>query len=144
VRAAALLLLALGAAGCVVDTHAAPVPGRDARVVLGPGGTARRAWPAAWSRGARFLVENRTGAPVETILVDLTGEGAPEELVEAVVEDPPGAPAAILGSPVGQWPLRARVGNPGAVLLPPDAVLSLVLRVEGKPGRCVVQFEVPK
>jgi hypothetical protein len=144
VRRAAILLWGLAAAACVTDPHADPVPGHDARVILGAGGRGEARWPASWSRGARFLLENRTGAPVETILLDLSGKGEPRELVEAVVEDPAGAPATILPSPVGSWPLRARLGNPGTVLLEPGATLSLRLRVEGTPGRSTARFEVPK
>jgi len=144
VRIAALLLPALLASSCVTDPHSAPIPGRDAHVLLGERGTAMIRWPAGWSRGARFLVENRTGAPIETILVDLSETGSPRELLEAAIEEPAGAPSVILPSPVGMWPLRARLGNPGSVLLEPGATLSLRLRVDGSAGKTTVRFDVPR
>lgn len=143
-RLAAVLLLGLAAASCVSDPHGNPIPGRDVRLILGEKGTASARWPAAWARGARFLLENRTGSPVETILLDFGGEGEPRELVEAVIEEPAGAPAVILPSPVGSWPMRARLGNPGTVLLEPGATLSLRVRVEGTPGKATARFEVPR
>jgi len=139
-----VLLLVLAAASCISDPHSSPLQGYDTRVILGEGGTGRTPWPAAWSRGARFLVENRTGAPVETILLDLGGRGAPRELVEAVVEEPAGAAASILAAPVGSWPLRARIGTPGTVLLEPGATLSVRVRVEGSPGKSTAEFSVPR
>ena len=143
-RGLAILLLGLAASSCVTDPHGAPIPGYDARVILGEKGIASARWPAAWSRGARFVVENRTGASIETILFDLSGEGEPRELVEAVIEDPAGAPAVILAAPHGIEPLRARLGDPGTVLLEPGATLTLRVRVEGTPGKGIARFAVPR
>ena len=144
---AAVLLLgfAAAAAGCITDPYADPLPGRDVRVVLGPGAEpVRSPWPVAYRRGARYRIENATGAPLETILVDYMGEGEPRELVEAVVEEPPGRPAAILGVPHGLFPLRALLGEPGSVLLAPGESLVLRVRVEGAPGKAVAKFTVPR
>jgi hypothetical protein len=145
-RAGAALLLGLAAAGagCVTDPWGDPLPGHDARVVLLPGGEpARAAWPVSFRRGARFVVENATGRPVETILLDFGGKGEPRELVEAVIEDPPGKPAAILDAPHGLFPLRALLGDPGSVLLAPGGSLVLRVRVDGTPGRSTAVFTIP-
>ena len=124
-------------AGCIIDPYGDPVEGKEARVILLPGTEPASAeWPVSYRRGAVFLVENRTGAPVETLIVDLSGKGQPRELVEAVVEDPAGVPAEILWAPHGTWPLRAQVGVPGTVLLEQGAVLRLRLQVAGEPGLC--------
>ncbi len=146
-RAGAALLLAVAAAatGCVIDPWGDPLPGHDARVVLRPGGEpARATWPVSYRRGARFIVENRTGKPVETILLDFSGRDQPRELVEAVIEDPPGRPAVILPAPHGIFPLRARLGDPGSVLLEPGESLVLRVRVDGTAGRSTGVFTVPE
>ncbi|MCK6481859.1 MAG: hypothetical protein HUU06_06715 [Planctomycetaceae bacterium] len=135
--AAALVLAGAILAGCVTDPYRDPVPGKEARAVLLPGVEETLvAWPVSYRRGAVFLVENRTGAPVETLEADLSGPGAPRELTEAVIEDPPGRTATILWAPHGTWPLRARLGEPGGVLLAPGETLRLRLHVLGEPGRC--------
>jgi len=145
-RAFAILGLALSMAlaSCVSDPYGDPFPGYDVRVILKEEGSASARWPAPWARGARFVVENRTGLPVETILLDLGGKGAPRELVEVVVEDPAGVPATILPSPQGSFPLRARIGDPGTVILEPGASLVLRVRVLGTPGKAVARFDVPR
>jgi hypothetical protein len=147
VRGAGAILgvaVALSLSSCVSDPYGDPFPGHDVRVILKEEGSASARWPAAWARGARFVVENRTGLPVETILLDLGGPGAPRELLEAVVEDPAGVPATILPSPRGTFPLRARIGDPGAVILEPGAALVLRVRVAGTPGKAVARFDVPR
>jgi hypothetical protein len=144
-RVAAALLLGLAAAGCHVDPYSDPLPGHDARVVLAPGETAARVpWPVAYRRGARFRIENGTGAPVEAVILDLSGKGEPRELVEAVVEEPAGKPVTILAVPHGLFPLRARLGDPGSTLLEPGESLVLRVRVEGAPGRATAVFTVPR
>ena len=144
-RAAAAALLALAAAipACVTDPWADPVPGREVRVVLRPGdGPFTGRWPDAYRRGARFRVENRTEGPVEGLLLDFSGEGAPRELLEAVVEDPPGRAAAVLPPEGGYYSVRALLGEPGTVLLAPGESLLLRVRVDGSPGRSTAKFTV--
>lgn len=144
--AAALLFgFAAAAAGCVTDPYSDPLPGRDVRVVLRAGEEAATApWPVVYRRGARFVIENGTGSPVETVVLDLTGKGEPRELVEAVVEEPAGKPATILAVPHGLFPLRARLGEPGSVLLEPGESLVLRIRVEGSPGAATAKFTIPR
>lgn len=144
--AAALLLgLAVAAAGCHIDPYSDPLPGHDARVVLVDGEPAARVpWPVTYRRGARFRVENGTGVPVEAVIFDLSGKGEPRELVEAVVEEPAGKPVTILPVPHGLFPLRARLGDPGSVLLEPGESLVLRVRVEGAPGKATAVFTIPR
>ena len=145
-RALALALAAAApAAGCVIDPYGDPLPGKDAHLVLrGDPALARAEWPAAYRRGARFVVENRTGRPVETVILDLSRcKRPPRELVEVVVEEPSGAPSRILRAPHGTWPLRAIVGEPGRTLLGDGARLVVVLRVLGEPGSCDLEVTVP-
>jgi len=142
--AAALATAAL-APGCVIDPYEDPLPGKDAQVVLRAQlPSARAEWPAAYRRGARFVIENRTGKPVETILLDLSRcKRPPRELTDIEVEAPEGAPCRILRAPRGTWPLRAVVGEPGKVLLEEGGRAVVVLRVLGEPGSCVLDVSVP-
>lgn len=143
--AALVLALAAAAAGCVTDPYSDPLPGRDVRVVLRSAEEAATApWPVVYRRGARFVIENGTGSPVETVILDLTGRGEPRELVEAVIEEPAGKPATILAVPHGLFPLRARLGEPGSVLLAPGESLVLRIRVEGSPGASTAKFTMPR
>ena len=144
-RAAALALCALAAGGCVIDPYDDPLPGGDAVIVLKPGATSARAgWPVAYRRGARFVVENRTGKPIETLVLDLSRcKKPPRELIEVVVEEPAGAPAKIMFAPHGTWALRAQIGKAGSVLAADGAKVSVVLRVLGEPGAADVEVIVP-
>ena len=144
-RIAALLLGAALLAGCVTDPYREPVAGKEASLHLVAGvETVSAEWPVSYRRGAVFVITNDTGAPVETLVVDLTGPGQPRELLEAVVESPPGVAAEVLWAPHGTWPLRAQVGTPGRVLLEPGASLRLRLQVAGEPGLCRAKVTVPK
>ncbi len=147
-RGAAALLLgiaaAAAAAGCAGDPWREPLPGSDVRVVLAAGPEPVKApWPVSFRRAARFVLENGTGKPVETVIVDFMGKGQPRELAEAVIEEPAGLLVTIIPAPHGLFPLRARLGEPGSVLLAPGERLVLRVRVEGTPGACVAKFSVP-
>jgi hypothetical protein len=137
----ALALAAAASAGCVTDPWGDPVPGHETKVrIVEPGRPAEGRWPDAYRRGARFRVENATAAPIETLLLDFTGRGAPRELIEAEIEDPPGLPIAILPPEGGYYALRARLGVRGSVLLPPGGSLLLRVRVDGTPGSALAKF----
>ena len=143
-RPALVLGLAALSAACVSDPYREPVPGRAAHAVLMPGTAPTRArWPVSYRRGAEFVIENRTGASVETLIFDLSGEGRPRELVEAVITEPPGRTAVLLPAPHPDWVLRARLGDPGSVLLEPGESLTLLVRVTGSAGRSVAKITIP-
>jgi hypothetical protein len=145
VRWGGLLLGAALLAGCITDPYREPVAGREAHILLLPGVEAPSAeWPVSYRRGAIFVIENGTAAPVETLIVDLSGPGQPRELLEAAVEDPPGVPTRILWAPHGNWALRTLVGTPGRTLLEPGASLRLRLQVAGEPGLCRAKVTVPR
>ncbi len=132
-------------AGCSSTQYGEePVPGHEVRAVLRPGtAPAEAAWPDHYRRGAVFVVENRTGAPVEALILEFTGKARPRELLEAAILDPPGRPSTILPAPHGEWPLRARLGDPGTVLLGDGESLRLRVTVDGKPGLCRVRISIP-
>jgi hypothetical protein len=141
----AVLAAAALAPGCVIDPYEDPLPGKDAQVVLRAHRASSRAeWPAAYRRGARFVIENRTGKPVETLVLDLSRcKRPPRELTDVEVEEPQGAPCRILRAPRGSWALRALVGEPGKVLLPDGGRAVVVLRVLGEPGSSVLDVSIP-
>jgi hypothetical protein len=141
---APIALAAALAPGCVYDGSAVPVPGAAAPVLLHPGvpEVAIR-WPSAFRRAAEYRIENRSGLAVESLLLDYGVLGENCELLEAVVTDPPGVPARILPAPHGTYPSRARLGEPGSVLLAPGAALTLRVRVWGEPSFFHARFSVP-
>jgi hypothetical protein len=140
----AAALLALAAAGCVSDTYGDPLPGHEVRVVLRGGEEPAAApWPVGYRRGAEYALENATGRDIETLILDLSTGAAPRELDEVTVVDPPGAAVRMLPAPVGEFPLRARLGNPGSVLLPAGATLRLRLHVKGIPGAARLVVVIP-
>jgi hypothetical protein len=141
---AALAALALAAAGCVSDVGAEVLPGHAGRVLLRPEpGEVRAEWPVPFRRAVEFVIENGTGHDVETLLVDFSGEGAPRELLEAAITDPPGRNVYVLGAPYPALALRARLGDPGTVLLPPGESLTLRVRVAGTPGASTMKVTIP-
>ncbi len=141
---AALLALAVASAGCATDPYGEPVPGKEARIVLVPGSAPVRApWPVTWRRGAEILIENRTGEPVETLIVDFGEDRGPRELDRAEIVDPPGRTCLILPTAHGLWPLRARLGDAGSVLLAPGESLRLRVHVMGSPGACKIKVSIP-
>lgn len=142
-RRVALAALLLAAAGCVYsDPGSELLPDRAARVHL-ESSTAHAAWPVAYRRVAEFVIENGTAEPVETLLFDLSGKGHPREVVEATITDPPGRNCYILAAPRPDWPLRARLGDPGTVLLAPGESLTLLVRVSGSPGASTAVVTIP-
>ena len=144
-RAAVLAAAALAAGACVIDPYEDPLPGKDAVVVLKQGASlARTAWPVAYRRGARFIVENRTGKAIETLILDLSKcKRPPRELVDVVVEEPAGAPWNIMFEPHGTYQRRALVGTPGTTLLADGENLVVVLRVLGEAGGADLEVRIP-
>ena len=137
-RAVPAFLLLAGAllSGCASGIPGDPVAGHEARAVLKEG-SARAVveWPDAFRRGATFVVVNATGAPIETLFVDLSGRGQPQEIVEVRIVDPAGWPATILSEPHGTYSLRAQLGVPGSVLVAPGGSVRFVVVVEGAPNK---------
>jgi hypothetical protein len=143
-RALALAALVLAAAGCVSDPGREILPGHEGHVVLRKEpGVVNAHWPVSFRRAAEFVFENSTGEPVETILVDFAGKGQPVELLEAEITDPPGRNAYILGAIFPALTLRARLGDPGSVLLEPGERLTLRVRVAGTPGGSTMKVTIP-
>ena len=144
VLAAAALALAAAAAACASDTYGEPVPGHEALIILGPGTAPfRGTWPVSFRRGAEFAIENRTGVPVETLILDFGADGGPRELDRITIVDPPGKTALILPTAHGLWPLRARLGDAGTVLLEPGGTLHILVHVMGSPGASRVKVTIP-
>lgn len=143
-RAAALALTA-ALAGCTsILPDEEPLPGKEGTLILLPGtAPASAEWPDVLRRGAIFVVENRTGAPIEALVLEFAEEKPPRELLEAVILDPPGHRATILPAPHGTWPLRARLGDPGSVLLPAGGTLRMRLTVDGRPALSRVTLSIP-
>jgi hypothetical protein len=137
--AAALLVPA-----CVVDPQRSVLPGSASVVVLGPRAPRVRAtWPVPYRRAAEFRIENRTGAPVETVLFDMTGAGRVSEILEARVTSPASRSAEILSAPHGSFPRRVRLGVPGTVLLADGESLVLEIHLWGEPAGAVAEITVP-
>ena len=144
-RTAVLAAVALVSGACVIDPYEDPLPGKDAVLVLKEGASlARTPWPVAYRRGARFVVENRTGKPIETLILDLSRcKRPPRELVGVDVEEPAGAPWNIMFAPHGTYQLKAQVGTPGTTLLQDGEHLVVVLRVLGEAGGAELEARIP-
>ena len=147
-RAAGLLLAAataLGLASCASDSWSEPLPGHEGRILLLPDDDRafRANWPVTWRRGAEFLIENRTGRPVETLILDFSEGGRPRELDRVEVLEPAGAPSYFLPFPHGQLAIRARLGDPGTVLVAPGATLRVRVHVMGEPGMAILKVTIP-
>jgi len=143
-RAGALAALALAAAGCVSDVAATVLPGHAGHVVLRKEpGVVKAPWPVSYRRAVEFVIENSTGQAVETLIVDFGGQGQPVELLEAEITDPPGRNAYVLGGLYPSLPMRARLGDPGYVLLEPGESLTLRVRVAGTPGASRMKVTIP-
>ena len=142
---ALLLGAALALPACASDDYSDPLPGHEAKVVLLPEDDRpfRANWPVPWRRGAEFRIENRTGKPVETLILDFGEGGRPRELDRIEVIEPVGPPAYILPYPHGEWAIRARLGDPGTVLVEPGASLLVRVHVMGVPGGCHVKVTIP-
>lgn len=143
-RAAALALTA-ALAGCTsILPDEEPLPGKEGTLILLPGTAAASAgWPDVLRRGAIFVVENRTGVAVEALVLEFTGKSLPRELLDATILEPPGHRATILPAPHGTWPLRARLGDPGSILLRPGESLRMQLTVDGKAAFSRVTLSIP-
>jgi len=135
---------AVGLAACASDPYGQPLEGQAARMRILPGAPpVKAAWPVAWRRGAEFEIENASGAAIETIIFEFDPSRRPQELLEAVIANPPGHRATVLHAPHGTWSVRARLGDPGSVLLPAGEGLTLRVRVSGNPGSSVAIVTVP-
>lgn len=141
---ASLAVAMLCLSGCVSDPHGEPLPDREVPVALRPGAPMVNArWPVAYRRGAEFRILNRTGVPVETVVMEFVPSGSPREVTEVIVRTPAGHTAEVLPAPHGTWPLRAIIGVPGTTLMEDGAEIVILVRVAGSPGAGVAEFRVP-
>lgn len=139
-----ILLMALAGTGCVVDNWQEPVPGREAHVRITPGAPrVDVSWPVSYRRSAIYVVENVSGQPIETMIIEFLGDGRLREIQRVEIQEPAGAAHRILPAPHGIFSVRAQLGTPGSVLLREGETLRVRLDILGDPGMSTAEFTVP-
>jgi hypothetical protein len=139
-----VLLMAFAATGCVVDNWQEPVPGREAQVRINPGAPrVDVAWPVSYRRSSIYVVENASGQPIETMIVEFLGDGLLREIQRVEIQAPAGATHRILPAPHGIFSVRVMFGTPGTVLLREGEILRVRFDILGEPGMSTAEFTVP-